>query len=443
MPKFRQLPPYVSVTKTGIYRYRRTVPEPLRKHVGKREIKESLGKDYTTMLKKAAELEGLVTTLFSQKPNEGGNHQAIILNKMKEYGLRAQTVAAVAMGVDVKNKEEMGATNALGALIDDLANEPAEPLVPEELIRGLSEGQIPVTLESALDDYQARRIKANPRREKVTVTTIERHKTVLREALGKAMVNDKMLTRLRRIDARAVRDHMFNAGLAPSSVRRRLNDISAAVNEAIREYDLEMINPFHKLEVPNSQHRRDQRLPLDNDDMKLLAPIMDTDDDLGLIWQTMRDTGARLGEIVGLRCRDLDVANNFIAIRSYGDRGLKTSGSERDVPIPEDLTVGLQKLKGNHPDEPLFPRYDRVRGEDSCSQTLMKRLRKVIKDDKKAVDSLRHRFKDLLRDTDCPETLAREIMGHSDQSSAANYGRGSALKRKRKAMEKTWVRQEI
>ena len=184
MLKTRRLPPYVSVSKTGIYRYRRTVPAPLRRSVGKREIKQSLGKDYSVMLKKAAELEGLVTTLFSQKPQKAHNHQAVILEKMKEYGLRAQTIAAVAMGVDTDNQHEIGADGALGALIQDLANEPNEPLVPEELIRGLSSGELPVTLESALDDYKAKRIQANPRREKVTITTIERHKTILYEALA-------------------------------------------------------------------------------------------------------------------------------------------------------------------------------------------------------------------------------------------------------------------
>ena len=257
--------------------------------------------------------------------------------------------------------------------------------------------------------------------------------------LGKPLVCDKMLSRLRRVDARAVRDHLLKSGLAASTARRRLNDISAAVNDAILEYDIDMANPFHQLEVPNSQHRKDQRLPLDKEDMVLLAPIMDTDDELGLIWATMRDTGARLGEVVGLRSRDLDVADNFISIRAYGDRSLKTSGSERDVPIPVPIAEALSKRKSTDPDAHLFPRYDRIRGEDSCSQVLMKRLRKVVKDDKKTVYSLRHRFKDLLRDTDCPENLAREIMGHSDQSSAANYGRGSALKRKREAMEKAWT----
>jgi integrase len=70
----------------------------------------------------------------------------------------------------------------------------------------------------------------------------------------------------------------------------------------------------------------------------------------------------------------------------------------------------------------------------------MKRLRKVVSDEHKTIHSLRHRMKDLLRNTDCPERIAREIMGHSDQSIAADYGAGHALKVKREALEKAWAK---
>ena len=159
-----------------------------------------------------------------------------------------------------------------------------------------------------------------------------------------------------------------------------------------------------------------------------------------LIWEILRVTGARPKEIIGLRGCDFNEKDATIYIRSYEGNRLKTAHSERELPIPGPLANRLADLIPEKATEPLFPSYKNApRGNDSCTQALNKRIHRAIEDQKKSVYSLRHRFKDLLRDTDCPESLAREIMGHSDQSSAANYGRGSSLRRKREAMKKAWA----
>ena len=53
---------------------------------------------------------------------------------------------------------------------------------------------------------------------------------------------------------------------------------------------------------------------------------------------------------------------------------------------------------------------------------LMKRLRTVITDKKLTIHSLRHRMKDKLRNTGCPEDVSLAILGHSSKPIAANYG---------------------
>jgi integrase len=69
---------------------------------------------------------------------------------------------------------------------------------------------------------------------------------------------------------------------------------------------------------------------------------------------------------------------------------------------------------------------------------LMKRLRTVITDKKITMHSLRHRMKDKLRNTGCPENLSMEILGHSQGSVAANYGSGYAIEVMREALVKVW-----
>jgi integrase len=68
----------------------------------------------------------------------------------------------------------------------------------------------------------------------------------------------------------------------------------------------------------------------------------------------------------------------------------------------------------------------------------MKRLRTVITDKKLTIHSLRHRMKDKLRNTGCPEDVSLVILGHSTNTVAANYGSGYALEVMREHMEKVW-----
>ena len=86
----------------------------------------------------------------------------------------------------------------------------------------------------------------------------------------------------------------------------------------------------------------------------------------------------------------------------------------------------------------MFERYAKDRGMDNCSQMLMKRLRTVITDKKLTMHSLRHRMKDKLRNTGCPDAISMAILGHASNTVAANYGSGYALDVMREHMEKVW-----
>ena len=50
--------------------------------------------------------------------------------------------------------------------------------------------------------------------------------------------------------------------------------------------------------------------------------------------------------------------------------------------------------------------------------------------------SLRHRMKDKLRNTGCPEAISLAILGHSTNTVAANYGSGYALEVMREHLER-------
>jgi hypothetical protein len=54
---------------------------------------------------------------------------------------------------------------------------------------------------------------------------------------------------------------------------------------------------------------------------------------------------------------------------------------------------------------------------------MMKRLRRQISDKKITMHSLRHRMKDKLRNTGCPEAISLAILGHSTNTVLPKSGR--------------------
>ena len=95
--------------------------------------------------------------------------------------------------------------------------------------------------------------------------------------------------------------------------------------------------------------------------------------------------------------------------------------------------------QGKEDGDAIFPKYARPRGSDAASAMMMKRFRKVITDRKLTMHSLRHRMKDKLRNTGCPEAISMAILGHGSNTVASNYGSGYALEIMREHMERVWT----
>ena len=70
------------------------------------------------------------------------------------------------------------------------------------------------------------------------------------------------------------------------------------------------------------------------------------------------------------------------------------------------------------------------------ASAIMKRLRTVITDRKLTKHSLRHRMKDKLRNTGCPEAVSMPILGHRPNTVAGTQGSGYALEVMREHMER-------
>lgn len=144
-----------------------------------------------------------------------------------------------------------------------------------------------------------------------------------------------------------------------------------------------------------------------------------------MIIMVMADTGAREAEIFGLVPNDiyLDTAIPYIYIRPREGYQLKTVTSERKIPLVGTALYAFQKYPEG---------FNHAGDADSFSTAVNKFLREndLKPTSEHSLYSLRHTFKDRLRDIGAPEELIDSLMGHKKKG--PQYGRGHKLETKQK-----------
>lgn len=245
-------------------------------------------------------------------------------------------------------------------------------------------------------------------------------------------VGDRPLGDYTRPHANQVRDALGDKGTKKSTVRRRLNDIKAVYNFGRVEFDLTgTSNPFEKLKIAGEGSDSTRRVSFTPDEIVTIAGACHLrDDDVAWIIGLMIETGARLGEVVGLRCEDvfLDAPVPHVWIRPHIalGRSLKTAASVRKVPlVGVSLWAATRACKGT---PWLFPRYaeDHNVKADSASAGLNPWLKEVTGTGK-TCHCFRHAMIDRLRAAGVPEDERQAIVGHGRKSVSQKYGEGYPL----------------
>jgi integrase len=220
-----------------------------------------------------------------------------------------------------------------------------------------------------------------------------------------------------------------------ATFKRRLDSINAVFRKACAEFQLILPNPFEKLTIHGDGLDSEKREPYTLAELASIKKAVEAkNDDMRWIIGLQIETGARLGEIVGLRSDDLRLNHPVphMKIRPHLSLGrrLKNKQSERDVPlVGVSLWSAQQALKAS-PKGWLFPRYAANHDIRAtyASNTLVKWLKRTVSREAGIGNhSFRHSMLDRLRDSGCPEPVAQQIVGHGPQTITRGYGKGYAL----------------
>ncbi|MBB4054075.1 integrase, partial [Devosia subaequoris] len=248
---------------------------------------------------------------------------------------------------------------------------------------------------------------------------------------------NKALLAYTKSDATAFRDALYARKLGTSSVERVMTTIKAIVAFALSEEGITAPNPFVGVYL-NRQERAEDRKPISLPDIRSVqAKCRELDDDVRWLVALISDTGMRLAEAAGLLVSDfsLDDPVPHVVVQPHPWRSLKTTASERCVPLVGEALWAASRIVKRSGPEFAFPRYNRAdrTNANSASASLNKWLGKYVPAGC-VVHSFRHSLRDRLRAVECPSDVVDQIGGWTTAGNGQGYGQGYPLSVKHRWM---------
>ena len=251
---------------------------------------------------------------------------------------------------------------------------------------------------------------------------------------------DRDITAYTKKDANRFRDALIERGLKGSSITRVFGTVRSVVNFAASELGIDLRNPFNGVYYDRSAGV-EGRNPIPNEAIaEVQAQCRKLDDEARWLVALVSDTGMRLAEAAGLAKDDikLDATVPHVVVQPHPWRRLKTSGSERVVPLTGQALWAAERVLDTKTDERFaFPRYtDEERtNANSASAALNKWMKKYVPE-KCTMHSFRHSMRDRLRAVECPADIVDQIGGWQTEGVGHSYGSGYPLEVLAKWLEK-------
>ncbi|MDB0052998.1 tyrosine-type recombinase/integrase [Ascidiaceihabitans sp.] len=256
-----------------------------------------------------------------------------------------------------------------------------------------------------------------------------------------SLAGDRDVSEYTREDAKVFVHHLEMKGNKTATIRRRINSLSAILNYAYSELDLDKRSPFMRLHIKNEGADVFKRGTFSNEQLKWgYEKALASSSTVKLLMPILGETGCRLAEIVGLRLDDIELNEALIQIRPNYARRLKTRNSIRTLPLLGYARMAIEQAKRQSDGEWLFPRYikDGLCRADNASAALNKWLKKDFEG--LTGHSLRHTMRDRLRAVNCPMDMIDEIGGWKSVTSIGNsYGRGFKMEQHHQYLGKIMI----
>ena len=201
------------------------------------------------------------------------------------------------------------------------------------------------------------------------------------------------------------------------------------MNLSIRENGLGITNPFAGAFIPDD-HNKVRREPIPAENITAIQHLCkEMDDEPRWLIALISDTGMRLAEAAGLLSEDirLDTEIPHINLREHAWRSLKTSSSQRKIPLVGASLWAAMRIKNKTPPSPsLNTATSKSVTQTNYSAAKNKWLKPRVPDNC-VIHSFRHSMRDRLRAVECPADIIDAIGGWATDGLGQSYGKGYEL----------------
>ena len=235
---------------------------------------------------------------------------------------------------------------------------------------------------------------------------------------------EKKVNEIKAIDIRQWQNKLISQGYSPTYLKTINNQLSAIFNYAVKYYDLAS-NPCAKAGSIGKSKAEEMNFWTKQEFMKFVDELMDKRMSY-LAFMILYWTGIRIGELLALTLKDIDLEKHTISItKSYQRLGKKdvitepkTPKSRRVIHIPEFLVADIQdyisSIYGIENTDRLFP-FTKYFLEHE-----MKRGVKISGVKKIRIHDLRHSHASLLVELGFSPLEIAERLGHEKIETTLN-----------------------
>ncbi|MEY5029223.1 MAG: hypothetical protein RLZ63_1538 [Pseudomonadota bacterium] len=254
-----------------------------------------------------------------------------------------------------------------------------------------------------------------------------------------SIIGDMAVDEITRKDVERYINKRLTMNVKTTTVQREIANLRAIWAQVANALEIQTRNPFERQPIHGLGSDTEVRYTFSAVEMRtLLAYVEKLHNERSssyapplLAIATL--TGARLSEINHLVSADFDRQRKVLWLRPNERRAnLKTANSKRPIPVLPELAIWLERF---------FRSNDRPSSSNSASANCLKYLNRIDTENKGfTIHGLRHGFKQLLVETDCPGNLIDELMGWSQQSMMKNYGFTTVTQKKIDFMTKAYAK---